>query len=217
MTTLTIGEAGALLAIERERSTGFEPALRPFLACGACRKPLPPSHVMNIPIFASRLRQRLACLLLFAAAGMAGLAAINSSRALSRSTATNEAAALRKIAPWVTAHTANGRQAEFIVVLKDQADLSGAAALNTKRAKGRFVRDALWNKKEATQGPVLQWLNDHHLEHRSFYIVNAVWVKGRAEDALALAERPDIARVEGNPEVRNLSESSSGGSGSSAA
>ncbi|HEY2799331.1 MAG TPA: S8 family serine peptidase [Chthoniobacterales bacterium] len=158
---------------------------------------------MNTHIFASRLRQRLACLLLFAAAGVAGLAAINSSRALSRSSAATEAAALRKIAPWVTAHTADGRQAEFIVVLNDQADLSGAAALQTKRAKGRFVRDALWSKKQATQGPVLQWLNDHHLEHRSFYIVNAVWVKGRAEDALALAERPDIARVEGNPEVRN--------------
>ncbi|MGH7939005.1 MAG: S8 family serine peptidase, partial [Bryobacteraceae bacterium] len=103
----------------------------------------------------------------------------------------------------MTAHTTNGRQAEFIVVLRDQADLRGATALKTKRAKGRFVRDALWNKKQATQGPVLRWLSDHHLEHRSFYIVNAVWVKGRAEDALALAERPDIARVEGNPEIRN--------------
>ncbi len=41
----------------------------------------------------------------------------------------------------------------------------------------------------------------HQLEHRSFYIVNAIWVKSRYEDALALASRSDVARVEGNPQV----------------
>ena len=69
-----------------------------------------------------------------------------------------QTAALRKIAPWVTEHTANGKQAEFMVVLADQADLSGAAVLKTKKEKGRFVRDALWNKSQATQGPILKWL-----------------------------------------------------------
>ena len=36
-------------------------------------------------------------------------------------------AAANKIAPWVMEHTANGQQAEFFVVLADQADLSPAA------------------------------------------------------------------------------------------
>ena len=40
-----------------------------------------------------------------------------------------------KIAPWVTEHTANGQQAEFFVVLADQADLSPAAALRHKPKK----------------------------------------------------------------------------------
>ncbi len=44
-----------------------------------------------------------------------------------------------KIAPWVIEHTSNGQSAEFFVVLKDQADLSGAAALATKAEKGRYV------------------------------------------------------------------------------
>lgn len=148
----------------------------------------------------SRMSRRIVCAALFLAAALAAMGAIASSRAVSQ---TSAAAALRKIAPWVTAHTAGGQQAEFIIVLKDQADLTGAAALQTKAAKGRFVRDALWNKAQATQGPVLQWLNAHQLEHRAFYIVNAIWVKGHADDALALAERSDIARVEGNPEVHN--------------
>ena len=57
-----------------------------------------------------------------------------------------------KIAPWVIEHTANGQRAEFIVVLTDQADLSGAAALTTKMEKGRYVYDALRNKSQDDTG-----------------------------------------------------------------
>ena len=41
------------------------------------------------------------------------------------------------------------------------------------------------------------------IEHRSFYIVNAVLVKGSQEIAETLAARPDVARVEGNPHIKN--------------
>ena len=148
--------------------------------------------------------RRIIGFLFLAAAVAAVIGAIASSRAVSQSSNPEQSAALRKIAPWVTEHTAGGKQAEFMIVLADQADLSGAAALKTKKEKGRFVRDALWNKSQATQGPVLKWLAEHGLEHRSFYIVNAIWVKGRYEDAMALALRPDISRVEGNPQVRSI-------------
>jgi subtilisin family serine protease len=110
---------------------------------------------------------------------------------------------MEKIAPWVMDHTANGQQAEFFVVLADQADLSGAVALPTKNEKGRYVYDALRNKSQATQGPILQWLSERRLEHQSFYIVNAILVKGNREIAQALAARPDVARVEGNPHIQN--------------
>ena len=59
-----------------------------------------------------------------------------------------------KIAPWVMEHTAGDAQAEFLIVLADQADLSGAEALPTKLAKGRYVRDALWSKAQPTQAPL---------------------------------------------------------------
>src|SRR5438128_462438 len=77
-----------------------------------------------------------------------------------------------KIASWVLEHTVNGSQAEFLVVLSDQADLSGAARLQTKGEKGRYVRDILWNKAQVTQGPLLQWLSARNIDHRSYYIVN---------------------------------------------
>src|SRR5438874_4202205 len=112
-------------------------------------------------------------------------------------------AAANKIAPWVIDHTANGQRAEFFVVLADQADLSGAASLPTKAEKGRFVHQTLLEKAQSTQGPILQWLRDRNIEHRSFYIVNAILVKGDRRVAEALAARTDVARATGNPDIHN--------------
>ncbi len=108
-----------------------------------------------------------------------------------------------KIAPWVMEHTANGQQAEFFVVLADQANLGPAANLPTKVEKGRFVFQTLSNKAQTTQGSILQWIREHGLEHQSFYIVNGILVKGTRENAEALAARSDVARVEGNPRIDN--------------
>jgi len=133
---------------------------------------------------------------------MAVVGAIASSRRVS---ARAEIGALQpaKILPWVVEHTADGQRAEFLVVLSDQADSSGAAALTTKSEKGRYVYDVLRNKSQTTQGPVLQWLRERGIEHRSFYIVNAILVKGSREIAEALASRQDVARIEGNPHIQN--------------
>ena len=100
-------------------------------------------------------------------------------------------------------HTAYGQQAEFFVVLADRADLSAAANLPTKTEKGRFVYQTLSEKAQRTQGPILQWLRDRNIEHQSFYIVNAILVKGTRQVADTLAARPDVARVEGNPRIQN--------------
>src|SRR5256884_5935950 len=145
------------------------------------------------------------CSLFFVAAVAAAIGAIASPRVANQQGAavSSPPSAAQKIAPWVVEHTANGQQAEFLVVLADQADLSPAAALNTKAEKGRFVHDALWNKAQTTQGPILQWLRERGIEPSSFYIVNAILVKGSREIAEALASRPDVARVEGNPHIHN--------------
>src|SRR6059036_2537118 len=148
-----------------------------------------------------RLR-RLFCSLLIVAAAIAALGAFGSSRASSQGSPPEQAAIATKIAPWVMEHTENGQQAEFFVVLADQADLTGAAALPIKNEKGRYVYDALWNKSQATQGPLLQLLRERGLEHQSFYIVNAISVKGSSEIAEMLAARLDVARVEGNPQIQ---------------
>ena len=125
----------------------------------------------------SRLRALL-CVFLFIAAGIAVVGAIGSSHTIGQG-AGSDGSPAGKIAPWVLEYTANGERAEFIVVIIDQADLSGAAALTTKMEKGRYVYDALRNKSKATQTPILQWLHNRGIEHQSFYIVNAILVRGR--------------------------------------
>src|SRR5207248_11657887 len=120
----------------------------------------------------SRVRT-LVCLLLLVAAAIAVARPVNSSHGISQGGSTSPQADAKrmaeganissesfrrpagqrvednafhlKIAPWVIEQTANGQQAELFVVLKDQADLSGAVALATKAEKGRYVYGELRN------------------------------------------------------------------------
>ena len=144
--------------------------------------------ITNIPrtsTFTPARCRRVFSSLLLLAAFVAILVAIVSSRqpAVAAPGAGSGSFQSSKIAPWVMEHTANGQQAEFFVVLADQADLSGAASLPTKAEKGRFVYETLLSKAQSTQEPILQWLRDRKVEHQSFYIVNAILVKGTREIA----------------------------------
>src|SRR6185437_16749380 len=88
--------------------------------------------------------RRIFCSLFLVAAAVALVVAIASSDAVGQrvelpSQGAFHPAPAQKIAPWVIEHTANGQQAQFFVVLADQADLSPAANLPTKTEKSRFV------------------------------------------------------------------------------
>src|SRR5215472_3500720 len=155
--------------------------------------------------------RRIFCSLFFVAAAAASIGAIASSRVSAEASAKagavtrggSPASAASKIAPWVMEHTANGKQAEFFIVLADQADLSGAAGLQTKAEKGSYVYNTLLNKAQRTQAPILQWLQARGIEYQSFYIINTILVKATRDVAEAIAARPDVARVEGNPIIHN--------------
>jgi serine protease AprX len=108
-----------------------------------------------------------------------------------------------KIDRWIIDHTTNSQPAEFLVVLADRADLSGANRSTARAAKGRLVYETLFAHAQRTQRPIAQWLQKRGVEYRSFYIVNAIWVKADRATALALAARSDVARLDGNPLIYN--------------
>jgi serine protease AprX len=149
--------------------------------------------------------RRIFCSLFLAAAVVVAIGAIAFSDAVGQrvEVKTAQVTPAQKIAQWVMENTANGQHAEFFVVLADQADLSPAANLPTKTEKGRFVYQTLLQKAQSTQEPILQLLRDRHVEHQSFYIVNAILVKGDRQLAEMLAARPDVAHVTGNPIIHN--------------
>ncbi len=149
-------------------------------------------------------KHRLACMVFLAAVFSTLIVSERAYSMMPTEEAQPDGISLSKLSPWVVEHTADGAEAELLVVLADQADLSGAAMLSTKLEKGRYVYQTLWNKAQSTQGPILRWLQARAIEHRSYYIVNLIWVKGDLNTALALAARSDVARIEGNPRISNF-------------
>jgi serine protease AprX len=107
-----------------------------------------------------------------------------------------------KIHQWVIENTRAGAQAEFFVVLKQQADLSGAREIKSKLGKGQLVYRELLRTAQKTQKPILAELDARGVEYRSFYLVNAILVKGDRSLVKMLAARPDVKRIDGNPEMR---------------
>ncbi len=108
-----------------------------------------------------------------------------------------------KIAPLVKEALDSKGQAEFIVVLHEQADLSGTAAFSDRKSKAEFVYKQLVATAQATQGPILALAKQQGADATSFYLVNQVLVeKGDRALAEKLAQRLDVAHLDANPKVK---------------
>ncbi|HEV3471038.1 MAG TPA: S8 family serine peptidase [Pyrinomonadaceae bacterium] len=139
-------------------------------------------------------RAALFCLLILA--GFALVAPGPASRPAAQSVLTGAAASdwRSKVDPAVLEKAALG-QTEFFAYLTRQADLGGAAALATREEKGRYVFERLTATAAATQPPVVRALELLGVQYRSFWVTNAIWVKGDIVAVEALAARSDVARI----------------------
>ena len=109
------------------------------------------------------------------------------------------------IAPIVLEALAQEGQTNFLVVLAEQSDLRTAYILPTKQARGRFVREALWETAQRSQAPLRAWLDAQGVSYRSFYVVNLIHVLAGDQTLLGeLAARPDVAHIEANPRIQNI-------------
>ena len=106
----------------------------------------------------------------------------------------------QKVDPWVIEKTAGG-QAEFLVMLREQADLRGARALPTKTQKSAFVADALSSTAARVQAPLLALLEARGAEYRSYWVANMIWVRGDRSLVEELAAREEVFHVYANPWV----------------
>lgn len=107
-----------------------------------------------------------------------------------------------KVDAWVLDTAEAEGETEFVVFLAEQADVSGAYALETKLEKGTYVFETLTAMAEGTQGPVLAELSRLGVEHRAYWVANMIWVRGDMAVIEAMATRPDVAHLYANPSVK---------------
>ncbi len=102
--------------------------------------------------------------------------------------------------PWVL-ETASRGDTEFLVLLREQADLRGAQPLATRFEKGAFVLDALRSTAERAQAPILALLAARGVEYQPFWVADMIWVRGGRGLVDELAARGDVSRIYANPTV----------------
>jgi serine protease AprX len=94
----------------------------------------------------------------------------------------------------------------FLVILDAQPNPEGFLARSGLRtadrtAKGEAIYRYLTGFARRSQAPLRIWLDKQGIAYRSFYIVNAIEVKGDASLALRLRSRADVNRLAANPNV----------------
>ena len=94
--------------------------------------------------------------------------------------------------------------ASLLVVLRPQADLSGAAALPTREERRSFVFGALRAAADASQGALRERLTEAGAKFRTFWLVNMIEVEADRALAAELAGRDEVAVVAANRPARLL-------------
>lgn len=98
------------------------------------------------------------------------------------------------------ARVADGADAEFLVIMTQQADIGlQAGQIKNTVEKSRFLRDTLSALAAATQQDILQLLENRQAPARSFWIINGIWSKGNLDLIREIAQMPGVARIEDNP------------------
>ena len=85
-----------------------------------------------------------------------------------------------------------------LVVLREQADLSGAAAIGDRIGRRRFVYEALRAQAEASQAGLRQDLKERGIRFRSHFLVNMVEVEVDRDVAAGLAARGEVSFLAAN-------------------
>lgn len=90
----------------------------------------------------------------------------------------------------------------FLIILSEQADLSAAHALSHREARLEAVRNALIETAERTQAPLREELDGLGVPYRPYYIINMIRVDGHRWLMSRFRNRPGVAAVILNPNVR---------------
>jgi serine protease AprX len=106
--------------------------------------------------------------------------------------------AISPIDPGIFAKETENASASFLVVLREQADLSGAKEIRDPAERRRFVFEALGEVARRTQAPLLERLRRAGARSRPHYLVNMVEVEADRSLAADLAARAEVSYLAPN-------------------
>lgn len=87
------------------------------------------------------------------------------------------------------------------VFMKDQPSFTAARAMKDWAARGRMVYGGLTSTAARSQAPLRQWLASRKVEHKAFWIVNAIKVIADQGIVDEIAKRSDVAKIVADPTV----------------
>lgn len=108
-----------------------------------------------------------------------------------------------KVSPRVTAQLRESAMVECIVVMEDQADLEYSTNLRGKFSKGSFAYASLTDHAWNGQKEILDELSQKQVSFISFWIVNAMLVRGDAVLIQQLAGRADVKQIISNAKLKS--------------
>ncbi len=107
-----------------------------------------------------------------------------------------------KIAPTLLKRLERGETVDCLVLFSAQADLDRADRFRSKAEKGRYVLQQLQQTAATSQQRIRQRLEARAVPFQSFFIINVMRVKGDLDALRYLAEQPEVAAIQPNPQVR---------------
>ncbi|MBN1440614.1 MAG: S8 family serine peptidase [Anaerolineales bacterium] len=92
----------------------------------------------------------------------------------------------------------------FLIILREQADVSAAASIADRGQRIEYVYRTLAETAETTQAPLRAELERLGARYQPHYLINLIEVYGRADGMTAFASRPEVREVIVNPNVRTV-------------
>lgn len=103
-----------------------------------------------------------------------------------------------KVEPALLEQASENDQVKFLIILDDNIDFSATQGL-TKDAKANYVYDELRTRANTSQANITNLLNVENAAFQAFFIVNMIYTKGDLALIQAVAEMPEVQRVQTNP------------------
>lgn len=107
-----------------------------------------------------------------------------------------------KISPKLMTKALRGEALDFLVILKNQKDVSSARNFKTKEARGNFVFEKLKTNALADQKNILKVLKNAQAPYKSFFIINAIQVKGDYNLLQKLAKLSEVNQLTDNSAIQ---------------